>query len=326
MKSRLKRSRAHFLRDLQQKFAISEGSVVHITRRVGRAIRQALHRLIPGRALSTEALQTARSYFESRLGIPVAVYADGSRFFVELRDMALYDYQGRPSVQVFGVAIPYGGLPLFAAVFACAPGSTDEAAGFEACGVNGIVRDWKSRGFLRDWKSRGFLTIYDRGRPVREWSPRPFDNREMDTHEKRTFNFQTSKLKVIEHAWGHTKGRFRGVREAVDVQSFAEAQTMITAALLLHNLLVLRGDTLSLDDDMDVAVRRVRDEGQPGQPGAFAASRLRAAPPSPCPGRRCRPHRPAGACRRPCTSTVARPARPCRPAAIAAAAPPSVWW
>ena len=186
---------------------------------------------------------------------------------MNLRHADFTDYEGCQSIQVFGTACRYLDRPYFTAIAHGVPGGVDEAVVFEQTGLNAIVRDFYAR---------GYITIFDRGHSVRRWSPRPFDQAELNCNERKTWNYQTSRWKIIEHAWAYVKLRSRRVGGVMDMDSFERIKKVIGSAVVLHNFLVISHDFdggPEIDAGFEDSLARVRNARQ-----ALLAARDQAVP------------------------------------------------
>ena len=95
------------------------------------------------------------------------------------------------------------------------------------------------------------LIVGDTAYPNKTWLIRPFKDNGGLTRDKRNFNREVSKARIVsEHAFGMTKGRWRVLLKHLDEDSDRIPDTII-ACCMLHNICVLRGDELDIDDSDD---------------------------------------------------------------------------
>jgi len=107
------------------------------------------------------------------------------------------------------------------------------------------------------------LIVGDTAYPKKTWLIRPFKDNGGLTRDQRNFNQEVSKARIVsEHAFGMTKARWRVLLKCLDEDSDKIADTII-AYRVLHNICVLRGDELDIDDNDDDD-----DGGSPSQAAA----------------------------------------------------------
>ena len=119
------------------------------------------------------------------------------------------------------------------------------------------------------------LIVGDTAYPNKTWLIRPFKDNGGLTRDQRNFNREVSKARIVsEHAFGMTKGRWRVLLKRLDEDSDRIPDTII-ACCVLHNICVLRGDELDIDDsDDDDSDDDDDDDG--GPPSQAAAAVLQA--------------------------------------------------
>ena len=120
------------------------------------------------------------------------------------------------------------------------------------------------------------LIVGDTAYPNKTWLIQPFKDNGGLTHDQRNFNREVSKARIVsEHAFGMTKGRWRVLLKRLDEDSDRLPDTII-ACCVLHNICVLRGDELDIDDsdDDDDSDNDDDDDGSP--PSQAAAAVLQA--------------------------------------------------
>ena len=95
------------------------------------------------------------------------------------------------------------------------------------------------------------LIVEDTAYPNKTWLIRPFKDDGGLTRAQRNFNREISKARIVsEHAFGMTKGRWRVLLKRLDEDSDRIPDTII-ACCVLHNICVLRGNELDIDDSDD---------------------------------------------------------------------------
>ena len=88
----------------------------------------------------------------------------------------------------------------------------------------------------------GPLIVGDSAYPLKTWLLRPFQNNGALSREKRHFNKELSKCRIVaEHAFGQTKARWRILGKRVDEETERTPDTTI-ACCVLHNICVLMNE------------------------------------------------------------------------------------
>ena len=95
------------------------------------------------------------------------------------------------------------------------------------------------------------------------------------TRHQRKFNQEVSKARIVsENAFGMTKGRWRVLLKRPDEDSDRIPDTIITCRVL-HNICILRGDKVDIDDsDDDDSDNDDNDSGPPSQAAAAVLQAL----------------------------------------------------
>lgn len=94
-----------------------------------------------------------------------------------------------------------------------------------------------------------FFLIGDAAYPIQSWLTAPFRNHGHLTPAQLHFNTIISKTRVkIEHAFGLLKGRFRRLRNLLDMKGDQNIANTVVASCVLHNICILQGDDADIQD------------------------------------------------------------------------------
>lgn len=118
-----------------------------------------------------------------------------------------------------------------------------------------------------------FYIIGDAAYPCKNWVMTPFINNGHLTQAQIYFNTQLSKTRVkIENTFALLKGRFRRLKELLDMNDIANINRTILACCVLHNICIFQGDddieqyiieglqNVNLLDNFNVGNQNDRDE------------------------------------------------------------------
>lgn len=130
-----------------------------------------------------------------------------------------------------------------------------------------------SKAMHGDLFSEGEYIIGDSAYPLQEWLITPFKNTGHLTARQKKFNAATSKARQkVERAIGHTKVRFRRLRE-VPMFCAEKVCKIILAGAVLHNLCVLSGDEVQDFLSPEVADQGTLDNHPNRYPGVYCNDR-----------------------------------------------------
>ena len=106
------------------------------------------------------------------------------------------------------------------------------------------------------------LVVADSAFPLTTWLMKPFTNAIL-TEKQRYFNYRLSRARMVtEGAYGQLKGRWRVLLRKCECDT-KNIRTFTLACMVLHNICITRGDTIStkLDLSIDPVTKQRRESG-----------------------------------------------------------------
>ena len=110
----------------------------------------------------------------------------------------------------------------------------------------------KKEKFCTKTGSRTFyLTMGDPAYPLLPWLMKVCPDNGSLLREQKNFNYRLSKARVVEHAYGRLKGRWRCLLERNDIL-VSDLPEVVAACCVLHNICEIHGESFDEDWMQDV--------------------------------------------------------------------------
>lgn len=224
-------------RSIGDRFNVCKSTVFHCLHRVARVINSELCKLYI--KWPEEGNRGAESM--GKYGINYAIGAvDGCHIPITKPILHGYDYFNRKKFYSMVLQGICNGNLLFIDVDIRWPGGVHDARVFRTSDIFQV---------LPNLCEPNFFVLGDSAYPLSKWVLTPYKNYGQLTPVQLNYNKIHSKTRVkIEHAFGLLKGRFRRLRDCLDIKEAKDIVEIVVASCVLHNMCIVHGQDDNIQD------------------------------------------------------------------------------